>query len=350
MPVVQAVLLSSRQQEANLADVVITNHSMLFTDIRADHRLLPGYEHLILDEAHHLEEVAGKHLGTQLSYYSVQQPVFRLCKDARSGQLIVLNSRLANENVENTQKWREEIDEVVPVFGELRDEWDRLFELLYAIMSTGGGARNAAQDNPGGGEAGQFVLRLRGGKLPDPWKEAQLVEEAIHGYLSQIIRPLEKVFAAIKEDVDDPGIAALVTDLSGTVKDLSRARDDLRQFIKADRTDTVYWLEANSNSRAKSVQLYAVPADVSNQLRTYFFETKRSVVLTSATLSVQKSFQYACEQLGLNGEEEAGRLKTVQLPSPSITGIRRSLSSRETFRCSREPRATRCSTRCWSNR
>ncbi|WP_219836571.1 ATP-dependent DNA helicase DinG [Paenibacillus sp. R14(2021)] len=304
------------KQEANIADVVITNHSMLFTDIRADHRLLPGYEHLILDEAHHLEEVAGKHLGTQVSYYSVQQPIFRLCKDARNGQLIVLKSRLANENVEQTQKWREEIDEVIPVFGELRDEWDRLFDMLYGFMSASNQAKSGALDSGSGGEIGQFVLRLRGGKLPDQWSEAQIVEEAINGYLSQIIRPLDKVFAAIKEELDDPGIAALVTDLSGTLKDLSRARDDLRQFMKADKSDTVYWLEANSNSRAKSVQLYAVPADVSSQLRTYFFETKKSVIMTSATLSVQKSFQYACEQLGLMGEEEAGRLKTVQLPSP----------------------------------
>jgi ATP-dependent DNA helicase DinG len=59
-----------------------------------------------------------------------------------------------------------------------------------------------------------------------------------------------------------------------------------------------------------------VPADVSGELRQYFFDRKKSVVLTSATLSVQKSFQYACEQLGLAGQEEEGRLKTVQLPSP----------------------------------
>ncbi|MBP3964510.1 ATP-dependent DNA helicase DinG [Paenibacillus lignilyticus] len=303
------------KQEANIADVVITNHSMLFTDIRADHRLLPGYEHLILDEAHHLEEVAGKHLGTQVSYYSVQHPVLRLCKDARNGQLIALKSRLANEDVEKTQKWREEIDEVVPVFGDLRDEWDRLFEMLYTLMGNGASGTKSSGD-ASNGETGQFVLRLRSGKLPDYWSDAQLIEEAINGYLSQIIRPLDKVFAAIKEEIDDPGIAALVTDLSGTIKDLSRARDDLRQFMKADKTDTVYWLEANSNSRAKSIQLYAVPADVSSQLRTYFFDIKKSVILTSATLSVQKSFQYACEQLGLTQDEEQGRLKTVQLPSP----------------------------------
>ena len=125
------------KQEANLADVVITNHSMLFTDIRADHRLLPGYEHLIVDEAHHLEEVAGKHLGTQISYHSVQHPVGRLCKDARNGQLIQLKNRLVNEDSDYADKWREEIDEVVPVFGELRDEWDRLFEMLFSFLGAG---------------------------------------------------------------------------------------------------------------------------------------------------------------------------------------------------------------------
>src|SRR5690606_35021716 len=51
------------KHEAGVADVVITNHSKLFTDIQAGHQLLPGYERLVIDEAHHLEDVAGKHLG-----------------------------------------------------------------------------------------------------------------------------------------------------------------------------------------------------------------------------------------------------------------------------------------------
>ncbi|MBB3109322.1 ATP-dependent DNA helicase DinG [Paenibacillus phyllosphaerae] len=295
------------KQEANLADVVITNHSMLFTDIRADHRLLPGYEHLIVDEAHHMEEVAGKHLGTQLSYHSVQHPVFRLCKDARNGQLIQLMHKLASETGEKSLAWRETIDDVVPDFGDLRDEWDRLFELLYGMMGRG------SSDTT---ETGQLVLRLRHQELPKQWNDAQIIEEAVHGYLSKIVRSLDKIFTEMKDELDDQSLVAMVTDLSGTVKDLTRARDELRAFMKADKADVVYWLEANTNFRAKSIHLYSVPADVSEQLRMYFFEAKKSVVLTSATLSVQKSFQYAAEQLGLGPDEKSGRLRTVQLPSP----------------------------------
>ncbi|MFD0711194.1 ATP-dependent DNA helicase DinG [Paenibacillus sp. GCM10027626] len=295
------------KQEANIADVVITNHSMLFTDIRADHRLLPGFEYLIVDEAHHLEEVASKHLGTQISYHSVQHPLGRLCKDARSGQLIQLKHQLDGES-EKSAAWQETIEEIVPVFGDLRDEWDRLFEMLYMVMN--GSSQESA------GETGQTVYRLRTEKLPQGWKDVQAAEEVVHGLLSQVIRPLDKMFAEMKEELESSQLAALVTDLSGTIKDMSRARDDVRSFVRADKADIVYWLEANQHFRAKSVHMFAVPADVSEKLRTYFFDVKKSVILTSATLSVHKSFEYASGQLGLAQAEDKGSLKTVQLPSP----------------------------------
>lgn len=80
--------------------------------------------------------------------------------------------------------------------------------------------------------------------------------------------------------------------------------------------NVVYWLEANGNYRSKSLQLYAVPVDVSTQLKELFFDKKKSIVLTSATLSVDKSFQFMIDNLGLNEAAEEGRLMTSLLPSP----------------------------------
>src|SRR5690606_36788524 len=65
----------------------------------------------------------------------------------------------------------------------------------------------------------------------------------------------------------------------------------------------------------RSVQFNAVPIDVSAMLHEHFFEHKDSVVLTSATLSVDKSFEFASQQLGLGPSAEIGKLKTIQLPS-----------------------------------
>ncbi|CAM4217322.1 ATP-dependent DNA helicase DinG [Paenibacillus tarimensis] len=295
------------KNEANLADVVITNHSMLFTDIRADHRLLPTYGHLIIDEAHHLEDVAGKHLGLQLSYFGLLNPLQRICKDSRTGMLLQLKYKLAAEGDERVQEWTEKIDAAVPVFGEIRENWDQLFDMLFGFAA-------ATRDN--NIENGQTVLRLKPDGLPEEWHFAQTAESNVYAGLNEIVRSVDKLVSDIKEHVDDPGIQSLITDMNGSLKDLARIRDGVHNFMRLEEKGTVYWLEANTNFRAKSVQLHAVPADVSSQLKQYLFEPKQSVIMTSATLSVQKSFQYVCEQFGLDSYADQGRLVTVQLPSP----------------------------------
>ncbi|MGO4541273.1 ATP-dependent DNA helicase DinG [Paenibacillus sp. 2TAB19] len=296
------------KQESNIADVCVTNHSMLFTDIQADHRLLPTYSHLIIDEAHHVEEVAGKHLGMQVSYFSFNQAVQRLYKDARSGLLPALRIKLQYEDDAHQSAWLETIDTVIPIFNDIKEHWDKLFEMFYSFTSI--------SNELASGEAGQAVCRLKIGELPAGWDDAVTTEGNVHTELNRIIRTLDKMVNDIKDRVDDSTIQAAITDLNGALRDLTRVKDELHIFIKLEQAASVFWIEASSAYRYRSVHLYAAPVDVSEQLQKYFFDVKDSIVMTSATLSVQKSFQYAAEQLGLTGYEEQGRLKTVQLPSP----------------------------------
>lgn len=295
------------KQESNIADVCVTNHSMLFTDIQADHRLLPTYSHLIIDEAHHVEEVAGKHLGMQISYFSLTQAVQRLFKDARTGLLPALRQKLQYEDDAHQSQWIETIDTVIPIFNDIKEHWDKLFEMMYSFTSLSG---------DGAGENGQTVCRLKSGDMPKGWEDAAAAEENVHTELNRILRTTEKMINDIKDRIGDSTIQAAVTDVNGALRDLTRVKDELRTFVKMDQGASVFWIEASSAYRYRSVHLYAVPVDVSEQLRQYFFDAKESIIMTSATLSVQKTFQYAAEQLGLGGYEETGRLKTVQLPSP----------------------------------
>ncbi|WP_127530714.1 ATP-dependent DNA helicase DinG [Paenibacillus kobensis] len=299
------------KHETNVADIVITNHSLVFTDIQAEHRLLPGYEQLVVDEAHHLEEVAGKHLGLQLSYFSFVHPFSRLVKDSRGGGLLSqLIALLHGESEAAVPAWIETLDELGKTLTAIREDWDKLFELMYALMGAQSGAQ--AQQT----EAGQSVFRIRPKEHPAGWPTITDTENNIYADLNKAVRTLEKSLTDMKEKIEETPIVNLITDLNGAVKDLARVRDDMREFVRANKLDTVYWIEATTQFKAKSIHLYAVPADVSEQLRMHLFEPKKSVILTSATLSVQKTFQYACEQLGLEGMEQEGRLKTVQLPSP----------------------------------
>jgi ATP-dependent DNA helicase DinG len=298
------------KHEANVADVCITNHSLLFTDVQADHRLLPAYSHLIIDEAHHVEEVAGKHLGMNVNYFSLVHIATRLFKDNRTGLLPLLRSKLQNEGDDHVQAWTETIDEIIPVFQEIREHWDKLFEMLYAMMGEGA---EGATDN---GAVSSSVLRLHHSELPASWDEASGVENNIYVELARVIKTMEKMINDIKERVDDLSVQGTITDLNGSIRDLTRLKDELRIFMKLEQSGFVFWMEASAVYRYRSLHMYAAPVDVSEQLQKYFFDAKDSIIMTSATLTVQKTFQYAEEQLGLLGYETQGKLKTVQLPSP----------------------------------
>ncbi|MFD0619275.1 ATP-dependent DNA helicase DinG [Paenibacillus sp. GCM10027629] len=296
------------RHEANIADVIITNHSLLFTDIKVDHRFLPAYDHLVIDEAHHLEEVAGKHLGLHVKYFSLVHTLLRLLKDSKNGQLPTLRNRLHVIPDEKAQMACEIIEDSYSQLVDAKEMWDKLTEILFSMMPQRTSDANQEQ--------GQYVYRLQTEKMPNDWDAASVLEDQLNALLNEIVRKSERLLQDLRDIQEEYGIQAAVTDLSGTVKDLARARDDIRYFMKMKEPNVVFWMEASSHFRSKSLQLFAVPADVSAQLKEYFFDAKKSIVLTSATLSVDKSFQYMIEQLGLQEAQDQGRLQSMVLPSP----------------------------------
>src|SRR5690625_891612 len=114
------------RHEAQIADVVITNHSLLFTDVKAEHRLLPAYEHLIVDEAHHFEEVAEKHLGISMNYFSVTQSLTWLFKDREGGLLPTLSQQLLGSGLEKEEQWLDSIELLFARIPACKEHWNTL--------------------------------------------------------------------------------------------------------------------------------------------------------------------------------------------------------------------------------
>jgi ATP-dependent DNA helicase DinG len=296
------------RHQANTADVIITNHSLLFTDMKAENRVLPAYKNLVLDEAHHFEEVASKHLGIELHYGTFVNALQWLYKDSRSGHLSLLRLKLQRQERALAAGWCQIIDTLTPLIVEVKEEWDLLAEQLYQLLASG--------SDPSQSEIGQPVLRIRKDKLPNGWSSLQAMEDNIYVKTGTVAKQLDRMLSDIKEVQEEYDAQSNVTDLSGIVKDLNRARDALHFFMTQSDDTYVYWLEASPVGKTKSITVNSVPTDVSAALREFFFEAKESIVMTSATLSVNKSFQYTCEQLGIKTDSPSNKLKTVQLASP----------------------------------
>ena len=106
------------------------------------------------------------------------------------------------------------------------------------------------------------------------------------------------------------GIERVASDLKGIPKPDERtialARRsaeilfELEPILTAADPDSVSWCER----RERSVVLRSSPIDVSALIRRHLLERKRAVVLTSATLGVDGSFEYVCRRLGVEPREE----------------------------------------------
>jgi ATP-dependent DNA helicase DinG len=295
------------KHRANLADVVITNHSLLFTDLKAEHRLIPTYRHLIVDEAHHLEETAGKHLGLSVTYLALANTMQILYRDQRSGQLPGLCRQMAMSGNEKQMDAAARLQGGFDRLVEAKEAWDAFHDFLYQTYLA---RLESAQDG------GSTVLRIKPDQPPRRWETAEKLAEKFVSEMMQWLKQTERILDELKEDDEDSRLTGIVTDIGGLLKELQRLTDTVRTFMRLDDPDSVYWIEGSHYFKSKSIQLNCVPIDVSGKLKEAFFDKKDSVILTSATLSVNRSFDYTAEQLGLAESKKQGRLSVVQLPSP----------------------------------
>lgn len=72
------------------------------------------------------------------------------------------------------------------------------------------------------------------------------------------------------------------------------------EFIKQSRSQEnfVYWVELSSLKPDSNVSLCVSPVDLSDYFRKYIFKSNNSCILTSATLSIKKNFEYFKTRLG----------------------------------------------------
>src|ERR1044072_6916371 len=67
--------ITRMRQRAMDADIIVVNHHLFFADLAlrngAYGAVLPDYAAVILDEAHHIEDVASEYFGAQISNYQV---------------------------------------------------------------------------------------------------------------------------------------------------------------------------------------------------------------------------------------------------------------------------------------
>ncbi|WP_078553307.1 ATP-dependent DNA helicase DinG [Bacillus alkalicellulosilyticus] len=289
------------RKNAQQADLVITNHALLFTDLVSEHALLPNYSHVVIDEAHHLEEVASEYLGEQSDYLRFSFLWNRLGTLDSKGLLSSIETMLSEYELElpaNTFKLIQEKSELAKL------EIDELFRMLRSMLEK--------KKQLGLTEIGRMSYRYKANT--EDWSILQEVLLRVDMYVHDVYVSGLKISKPLDKIKDGLLLAerGLLVDFKNILKSLVEEAEKLGRLLLEYDPNLVYWMEADERAARNATFLYSKPIDISELLADQFFMKKKSVILTSATLTVRQSFSYVIKQLGL---EDFGPV-TVSIRSP----------------------------------
>jgi ATP-dependent DNA helicase DinG len=317
-PHFQECFFQRARRNAASAEILVVNHHLLFTDLavrRATNNftqaaVLPPYRHLILDEAHNVEEAATDHLGVEVTRLGLFRSLSRLDRRGK-GVLADIGEQLAADPERGTAQEllaRME-DRVRPALDEARSRIEPFLSALTGVLEE-----SEAQSK-----------RLGGPDALEP-RERVVVREAMDGLVFALSRLGREVGELRVRIQDDEGWAET---LEGRCLDLFGAQNRLDSHVRGigrvldpgdEGAALVRWLERRGRSPGWNLALAAAPIEVGPALREDLFRRLETTVLTSATLTTRAGFEYLRERLGLGAstlEEEGGGLEIEEAVVPS---------------------------------
>ncbi|MCA9289697.1 MAG: DEAD/DEAH box helicase [Phycisphaerales bacterium] len=274
-PTYQTCFFQAARRRMEHGDLLVCNHALFFADLALRSRgvgFLPPYDHVILDEAHGIEDVASEHFGLRLSEGRINH-LLNMLYSGRSGKGFLAALVLEDGSTET-------VDRTIEQSLTARRAADAFFGDLVRWQTAHGPAN------------GRIDVA---GIVPND------LTPAMNGLADQ----LKFLRDRVKRDADEFELNSY----------LQRARDianEAQLLVDLAIDGCVYWIESESTGRrTRRAALACQPVDVGPILREQLFARDVSVVLTSATLATGPGdFAHIASRLGC---EEA---TTLQLGSP----------------------------------
>ncbi len=287
------------RRDAASAQILITNHHLLFSDLAIRRSgignegtvVLPPFHHVIFDEAHNMERNATSFFSSVFSSYSVFHTLQNLHREKR-GRVLGALSRIRGLDVPGV----EELVSSVP------SDAATVLERSDALNKTGGELllRRTLRMTA---ESSAEVMNV----LREPLVELRLL-------LTKLIDSLQGALRIIPDEYDENDG---VIDTTICMQRLAENATTIDRFLHFDEhPDRVFWLEKYRSGDGRStVTFHDTPLDVRDIMRETVFTAFDTVVCTSATLTVQKQFEFWSGRLGLDTVDEKS-VQTERLESP----------------------------------
>jgi Rad3-related DNA helicase len=236
--------------EAGEADIVVVNHALLTYNLVLEQPFLAARDAIVVDEAHELERYAVNALRLSLDYTTVPGLI--------NDPAVVRNvdERLRGQAVQSNHDLFRQLGQMAESSGERR--WMMEGELQPAM--------------------------------------------AVVGHIQAIHRELQRTFPPAKGEEDNEENARH----QATLEWAAQLVNEIIQLAQVAPEDHVRYCESwTGDTRPDDLILNREPLDVADFLSEKLFKTTKTVICTSATLTVNRRFDFFRRQLGIGISERS---------------------------------------------
>lgn len=305
------------RKAASEAEIILVNHHLLLADAavrrtlgwEAEAAVLPAYTFAVIDEAHHLEDIATGYFSVRLGSLALTRALDRLFRREGPSQqgvlpLFSLGLRTAGQSLPAARagEARAAAERAIAAVEEARRRAERFFAPLLNLARAGRAEGNSCQLRY------RDDLRRLAPELGPAAEDLGLSLEDLRRILGKLLECWEG------ENADSPETEEGLVVRSARVQ-LAEFCADLPRVLAAEDGDSVYWLETSRHRGGEEVEAVAAPLRVGPVLHQAFLVNLEAAVFASATLTAGGDFAYFRERLGLDLVSPGVRMELV-LESP----------------------------------
>lgn len=301
------------RRRAETADIIVTNHTLLFCDIAADGGLLPTVRHWVVDEAHSTESEARSAFAQTVDSDALVRLASRVSESA--------GARNVFTRAERSVSLAEE------------EQLTLFFGLLAKAKAAGGTFAQAADDyvhrvkdllffDPAAKAAKAGKGRGQSYEQVDVWVNAEVRRSQkfadVAGSAAALIESSDKLIKASQdlvaylEGIDEAAVAQ--REIASVAMELRDIRNAAEVFYLQGPDQFAYQLTLNRKKDKLVDRASALLLDVGEKMNETFFAQTHSAVFASATLTVGNTFESFNRAIGLNASEFS-QARELQLES-----------------------------------
>ncbi len=284
---------------AEAAHLIIVNHALLLADVAVQNRALPEYKYLIVDEAHHLEAATTSGLSFEADRVSMHRLLGEVGKMGQSGRVTGLLAEVIGrcQKAHLPHDFMEQMELFVGKVGLAAERAVRQLGIFFDHLEE-----FVEEQREGKRSRYSFRLRVTSGVRRQPaWDGVEIAWDDANAPLAAVVDGLERLASGLDDlaAFDVPDTEDLQAQILGVGQRLGKTLSQVSQMITQDSPSLICWLESDSSGNHMS--LHAAPLHVGPLVEEHLFHKKESVILTSATLRIDGTFDFLREQL--NGWE-----------------------------------------------